>query len=52
MSDTVDKARAWDAIIDRRKQGRIEGLKEAAEIVRKYKPLEWLANEILEGIEE
>jgi hypothetical protein len=31
--------------------GRVEGLKEAAEIVRKYPPLDWLANEIMEGID-
>ena len=32
--------------------GRLDGLREAAKIVRKYKPLDWLANEIMEGIEE
>lgn len=31
--------------------GRIDGLIEAAKIVAKYKPLEWLANEILKDAE-
>jgi hypothetical protein len=47
MQETVTQADLEEAA----RLGKIVGLKEAAEIVRKYPPLDWLANEIMEGID-